>query len=71
MLFAQGRKPDLVRSANRLAVVGLGLLALTIGAVLLLVTDVVLDGTASVAIGVACALTTASLWFVPALRRRR
>ena len=70
VLFAQGRKPDLVRAANRLALAGLGLLSLTIGAVLLLVTDVVLDGTASIALAAAFALVTVGLWFVPALRRR-
>jgi hypothetical protein len=70
LLFARGRKPDLVRIANRFAVTGLGLLCLTLGAVLLLVTDVVLDRVAALVLSAGFTLGTAALWCVPALTGR-
>lgn len=72
VLFATGNKPELVRTANGLARVGLALLCLTLGAVLLLVTDTLLGG-ASALISVGFTLATAALWFgvpLPLLRRR-
>lgn len=50
--------------------VGLALLCATLGAVLLLVTDVLLDGTVPLVLSVVFTLTTAALWAVPARRRR-
>lgn len=64
VLFGQGHKPQLVRSANVLARLGLALLCLTLGAVLLLVSDFLLDrGALLLSIGFTVA--TAVLWFVP------
>jgi len=70
VLFAQGRKAALVRMANRFALVGLGLLCTTLGAVLLLVTDLLLDGAVPVVLSAVFTVTTAVLWFLPAGRRR-
>ena len=68
-LFAKGHKPALVRTANALSMVGLGLLCLTLGAVLLLLTDVILDGVAPLLVSLAFTATTALLWFVLPLGR--
>jgi len=65
LLFSRGKKPALVLLGHLLARLGLGLLCLTFGAVLLLVFDVLVDGAVAVALGVAFAVATAALWFVP------
>jgi len=69
LLFASGHKPRIVRIANRLAVTGLGLLCLTLGAVLFLVTDVLVDRVLAVGISAAFTLGTMALWSLPALVR--
>lgn len=71
VLFSQGHKQDLVQHADRLARLGLVLLALTLGAVLLLVVDVVLDRTVAVLLAGGFTVLTAGLWFVPPLIARR
>jgi hypothetical protein len=71
LLFAKGRKPHLVTLGNRLAVTGLGLLCLTLGAVLLLVIDVVLARPTAVAISAVFTVGTAALWWAPAALARR
>ena len=71
LLFAKGRKPQLVHFGNRMAVAGLGLLWLTLGSVLLLVTDVVLPREVAVAVSAVFAVGTAALWIVPAALSRR
>jgi hypothetical protein len=70
VLFAQRQKPQIVVVANRLALVGLGLLCLALTAVLLLVTDLLLDRGAALALGAVFGVVTMTLWFVPALLRR-
>ena len=59
-----------MQHANRLALSGLVLLLLTLGAVLLLVVDVLLPRPAAITTGVGFALLTGALWFVPAWLRR-
>jgi hypothetical protein len=71
LLFAKGRKPHLVRLGNRMAVTGLGLLCLTLGAVLLLVTDVLLTRWVAVLLSGAFTVMTAAIWCVPAALSRR
>ena len=71
LLFAKGRKPHLVQLGDRMAVTGLGLLCLTLGAVLLLVTDVVLDRPTALVVSAAFTVSTAALWSVPAALARR
>jgi hypothetical protein len=65
LLFAKGRKPHLVRLGNRMAVTGLGLLCLTLGAVLLLVTDVVLDRSTAVVLSAVFTVGHRRHWSVP------
>ena len=71
LVFAKGRKPHLVRLGNRMAVTGLGLLCLTLGAVLLLVTDVLLARPTAVVLSAAFTVLTAAMWSVPAALSRR
>jgi len=70
ILFAQGQKAGVVKIANRLAVLGLGLLCLTLGSVLLLVTDVLVDGPVALVVSLLFTVGTAVLWFLPPLVRR-
>ncbi len=71
LLFAQRQKPRIVRVANRFAICGLGLLCLAPTAVLLLVADLLMARGAAVVLSAAFGLLTATLWFMPALLRRR
>ena len=61
---------DQLREA-RMAVAGLGLLWLTLGSVLLLVTDVVLPREVAVLVSAVFVVGTAALWVVPAALARR
>jgi hypothetical protein len=70
LLFARGRKEQVVRWAGRLALAGLVLLALAVAAVLLLVVDAVLPTTTAAAVAVAFALLTSALWLGPPLLSR-
>lgn len=70
-LFAKRQKIAVVRVSNRFAVVGLALLCLALTAVLLLVCDLLLPRPAAVAVAAAFGLGTATMWWVPALVRRR
>jgi len=70
ILFAQGQKAGVVKIANRLAVLGLGLLCLTLGSVLLLVTDVLIDAKVALVVSLLFTVGTAALWFLPPLVRR-
>ncbi|MFF3856824.1 DUF6328 family protein [Micromonospora sp. NPDC002575] len=58
-LFRQGRKPELVRFAHRMASGGLGFMLVSMVSAVLLITDFVLDR------GIAFVLTAATaLWFL-------
>ena len=70
LLFRQGHKERVVLLSNRLAVVGLGLLWLTLCAVLLLVAEVVLHRVTAVVLSAVFTVGTGLLWAVPALRGR-
>jgi hypothetical protein len=70
LLFRRGRKEQLVLLSNRLAVTGLGLLCLTLGAVLLLVVDLVLHRTTALVLSAVFTVGTALLWALPAVLRR-
>ena len=71
LVFATGRKPQLVLLGNRMAVTGLALLWLTLGSVLLLVTDVVLARSTAVVLSAVFIVGTAAVWVVPAALSRR
>lgn len=66
--FAQGRKPQLVRSTNRLARAGLGTLSLAISAAVLLVLDVVLGRPIAVVIALATAGFFGVFWYALPVR---
>ena len=70
LLFTRRQKPQIVLVANRFALVGLGLLCLTLTSVLLLVADLLLARGAALALGAVFGVVTAVLWFVPALLQR-
>lgn len=71
MLFRQGKKEAIVRSAHRMASAGLGFVLVTMVCAVLLVTDVVLDRVSALVVGALTFVLFAMLWFVlPATRRR-
>ncbi|HZN16884.1 MAG TPA: DUF6328 family protein [Micromonosporaceae bacterium] len=70
MLFRQGRKPELVRSAHRMASSGLAFLLVAMVGSVLLVADVVVGRTGGVIVGAATAVWFVLLWFVLPLARR-
>jgi hypothetical protein len=71
LLFHTGQKPWVVWISSIYAVVGTVLLLLTIAAVLLLVSDVLFDSAVGIVVSTVFGLSTAVLWFVPPLLRRR
>ena len=71
LLFRRGRREDLVRVTNRLALAGLGLLLLAVTGAVFLVLDVVLGGGAAVALAIVTAVCFAALWVALPLRAHR
>jgi hypothetical protein len=70
VMFRRRDREHLVVTANRLALVGLALLALAMIGSLVLVTDVLFGTATTVAVGVLVALAFALLWYGLPLRRR-
>jgi hypothetical protein len=70
ILFRQGEKRFLVRTANDLAIAGMSLLALGFVGILVLLSDVVVGGAAPVIIGALTAAFVAGVWFVLPLVHR-
>jgi hypothetical protein len=71
MNFRLQQKEDLVLIANRLAIVGLGFLALAMTGAVMLITDVVFGATATVAVTTALVFCMfVALWYLLPLRRR-
>jgi Family of unknown function (DUF6328) len=71
MLFRKQQKHHLVFLANRMALIGLGFLALALTATILLITDVVFGATETVAVTTALAFLLYLLfWYLLPLRRR-
>jgi len=73
VLFRQGEKPALLQLGNRLALAGIGCLALAMSGAILLITRVLFDGTAAAIVAGAAALVFVALWYLLplALRLRR
>jgi Family of unknown function (DUF6328) len=71
LTFRYQQKRRLVFIANRLAIVGLGFLALAMTGALVLITDILYTGLATAIVGVVAILTFAWLWYVMPLRRTR
>ncbi len=63
-LFRRRRRELLVTSANRLALAGLAMLALTVSGVVLLVVDIVLGTTEALVAGAGALLLLTTLWAV-------
>jgi hypothetical protein len=70
LMFRARDKPRLVALSSKLAVAGLVALAIAINGALLLVTDVLFDGTAVIVTTVAATTLYVGLWFVLGLVRR-
>jgi len=70
MLFRKRDKEYIVVISNRLAVAGIGSLALSMCGAILLISDVVFDAPTPVLATCGAALVFAWLWFVRPIRRR-
>jgi phosphoglycerol transferase MdoB-like AlkP superfamily enzyme len=70
LTFRYQQKEHLVFIANRLAILGLGFLALSMTGVILLVTDFIFSTTAAIVTSSISALVFALLWYALPLRRR-
>jgi hypothetical protein len=68
--FRRDDKAHIVRSANGLAIAGLGMLALAMSGAILLVTNVIFGTTTTIVATVATLLAFAAVWYVLPLRRR-
>jgi MFS family permease len=72
LLFQQGRKPQLVHSAHRMALGGLAFLLVSMVSSVLLVTDVILDRWLAILLSAMIGIWLALLWgILPWLRRKR
>jgi hypothetical protein len=67
--FRQREKEQMVLTSNRLAIVGLGILALAINGVVLLITDVLFRETTTIVVTALTALVFAGLWYALPLGR--
>jgi hypothetical protein len=70
MTFRLQQKEHLVYLANRLSIAGLGCLALAMTGAIVLITDVLFGGVATVVTGVAAFSVFLLLWYALPLRRR-
>jgi len=70
LTFHLQQKRELVYLANRLAIAGLGFLALAMTGALTLITDVLYGGIVTVIVTVAAASMFVGLWYVLPLQRR-
>jgi uncharacterized membrane protein len=69
--FRKGDKDHLVRVSNRLAIAGVGLLALAMTGAVLFVTDFLFGTATTVVTGAGVAIAFALLWYALPLRRLR
>lgn len=70
MTFRQQQKDHLIVLSNRLAITGLGLLALAMTGAIMLITDVLFGGAATVVVSALTLLAFATFWYLLPLRRR-
>jgi Family of unknown function (DUF6328) len=71
LAFQRGQKPYLVRTANRLTIAGMCVLAIAMTSAVALVTDYLFGGVASLVTAVAVLTVFALVWFVGPLRHLR
>lgn len=69
--FRQGRRPEILRWANRFAITGLAVLAAAMTGAVLLVAQVVVPAWAAIVMAACAAILFTSVWFVMPLTRRR
>ena len=69
--FQQGQKPYLVRTANRLTLAGMSVLAVAMTSAVALVTHYLFGGVASIVTAAAVLAVFALVWFVGPLRHLR
>lgn len=70
ILFRQGQKPFLVRTANNLAIAGMASLALGFVGILVLLSDFVVGSAAPLIVGALAGAFVGGLWFLLPLVRR-
>ncbi len=70
MTFRMQQKDDLIFLANKLTIAGLSCLALAMTGAIMLITDVLFGGVATVVTSAATLLTFAAFWYALPLRRR-
>ena len=70
LTFHLQQKHELILLANRFTIAGLSFLALAMTGAIVLITDVLFGGIATVITGVAAAVTFATLWYALPLSRR-
>lgn len=70
LLFHKRDKANIVRIANQLAVAGITLLAVSVCAVVLLISDLLFDPPVTMAATLGIGAVFAVLWFLQPLRRR-
>jgi len=70
MTFRRGQKDHLISIANRLAIAGIGCLALAMTGAIMLITDVLFGTTATVVFSAAALAMFVALWGLLPLRRR-
>jgi membrane-associated HD superfamily phosphohydrolase len=70
MTFRMQQKDDLIFLANKLAIAGLGCLALAMTGAIMLITDVLFGGVATVVTSAATLLMFATFWYALPLQRR-
>ena len=71
LLFRMQQKEYLVLAANRLTLIGLAVLALSMTGVIALISDLLFGAAATIAFTAASALVFAGLWYAGPLLRRR
>jgi hypothetical protein len=70
VLFQRGRKPELVRSAHRMASGGLAFMLVAMVSAVLLITDFILDGWLAWLLSAVTGLWFVLLWLILPLLRR-
>lgn len=70
MTFHMQQKRELLRLANRFTIAGLALLALAMTGAIVLITDVLFGGVATIVTGALTAAAFAVFWYAIPLRRR-
>jgi O-antigen/teichoic acid export membrane protein len=70
MTFRQQQKDHLISLSNRLAITGLGLLALAMTGAIMLITDVLFGGVATAVTSAITLLAFTTFWYALPLRRR-